>query len=90
MHLAAKVLHLRNVLGLTFPEIAETINLLGESSPRGRRFYPQIAYSMYRKWTGRIDRARRDLRIQLIDVSVGAAIDCSIATYQIDPKNIGS
>ena len=66
--LAELVLRLRNQSGLDFARIADELNSSGQLSPRGKAFYPELVYSIYRKWTLRQCREARRMTVYLKDV----------------------
>ena len=61
---------MRDVDGLTFVEIAQRLNSAGVASPRGRAFYQQVVFSIYRKWTARDEREQRFVKVDLLEVRV--------------------
>ncbi|KRC36596.1 hypothetical protein ASE10_05630 [Lysobacter sp. Root76] len=71
--LAELVLRLRDQLGLEFAQIADELNSSGQLSPRGKLFYPELVYSIHRKWTARLMRDRRSVRVCLKEVFVISA-----------------
>lgn len=68
--LAELVLRLRDQSGLEFARIADKLNSSGWLSPRGKPFYPELVYSIYRKWTRRLSRESRGSIVRLADVSL--------------------
>ena len=70
---AARVRDLRDTQGLTFAEIASVLNREGVPSPRGKRFYAALAYSIYRKWRRRAERAEKAKVLSLQGVLVSDA-----------------
>jgi hypothetical protein len=68
--LAELVLRLRDQSGLDFARIAHELNWSGQLSPRGKQFYPELVYSIYRKWTSRVLREQRKTTVQLKEVSI--------------------
>lgn len=68
--LAELVLWLRDQSGLEFAQIADELNSLGQLSPRGKRFYQELVYSIYRKWTRRLSRESQASIVRLADVSL--------------------
>jgi len=61
-------LQLRDQSGFDFAQIADELNSAGSLSPRGKRFYPEIVYSIYRKWNLRRHREARQPIVSLKDV----------------------
>lgn len=68
--LAELVLRLRDQSGLEFARIADELNSSGQLSPRGKPFYPELVYSIYRKWTLRQCREARRMTVCLKEVSL--------------------
>ncbi len=68
--LAELVLRLRDQSGLEFARIADELNSSGQLSPRGKPFYPELVYSIYRKWTSRVLREQRNTTVLLKEVSI--------------------
>jgi len=68
--LAELVLRLRDQSGLDFARIATQLNCAGVLSPRGKPIYPQLVYSIYRKWTARMMRERRNTTVVLKEVLI--------------------
>ena len=66
--LAELVLRLRDQSGLDFARIADELNSSGQLSPRGKLFYPELVYSIYRKWTLRQCREKRRMTVCLKEV----------------------
>ena len=71
--LAELILRLRDQSGLDFARIADELNSSGQLSPRGKLFYPELVYSIHRKWTARLMRNCRSVRVCLKEVFVIAA-----------------
>jgi hypothetical protein len=50
---------MRDEAGYDFARIAEDLGREGLRSPRGRRFYPKLVWSIYTKWKRRLAREVR-------------------------------
>ena len=72
--MAELVLRLRDQSGLDFARIADELNLSGLLSPRGKPFYGALVYSIYRKWSARLIRERKQLVLRLADISLASDV----------------
>jgi hypothetical protein len=68
--LAELVLQLRDQSGMDFARIADELNSSGQLSPRGKPFYTELVYSIYRKWTRKLSREAQASVVRLADVSL--------------------
>lgn len=68
--LAEQVQRLRDQGGLEFARIADELNSSGQLSPRGKPFYPALVYSIYRKWSQKLQCEKRERVVRLPEVSV--------------------
>ena len=68
--LAELVLRLRDQSGLDYARIADELNSSGQLSPRGKPFYPELVYSIYRKWAARLVREHRLVTVALKEVAI--------------------
>ena len=80
--LADLVVRLRDQSSFDFARIANELNTAGLVSPRGKSFYAALVYSIYRKWTARLQRERRRVVVTLKDVSV-APVDDAMSSQRI-------
>lgn len=60
--------------GNTYPAIAEALNRAGVRSPRGRKFYAALAWSIYNKWAKRAAAQDRLAVVRLSYLSISQSL----------------